>query len=145
MGGGGGGGGFSSSEAEQVEKAAAARLKALASKSTKVLFVCQQEDRKSLDSHLARSTVLINDRISIIDSTQAKAVDTALEGATFLVAFTNEAKAASFIDSVIDKALTKKISGVHVKAPPKSLVPSKIGAYRWRSITWEELEAFFSP
>lgn len=62
-----------------------------------------------------------------------------------MVVFTDETKATAFIDSVIDKALRKKISGVHVKAQSKSLVPSKIGVYRWRSITWKELEAIFSP
>lgn len=142
--GGGSNGGFSSTEADQVEKAAEARLKAIASKSTKILFICQEEDRKSLDSHLARSTVFKNGRVTVIDSGAPRAVDAALDDTTFLVAFTNETKTAPFIDIAIDKALTKKISGVHVKAQPRSLVPSKAGAYRWRSLTWQELEAIFS-
>lgn len=142
--GGGSGGGFSSKEAEQIEKAAQARLKAIASKSSKILFICQEEDRNSLESHLARSTVFEKGRVTVLDSTQAKAVDALLESATFLIAFTNETKVATFIDAVIDKALVKKISGVHVKAQPRSLVPSKVGAYRWRSLTWPELEAIFS-
>lgn len=70
--GGGSGGSFSSSEAAQVEKAAEARLKAIASKSTKILFVCEEEDRKSLDSHLARSTVFKGARTTVVDSTQVK-------------------------------------------------------------------------
>jgi hypothetical protein len=144
MGGGGGGGGFSSSEAEQVQKAAEARLKAIASKSTKVLFVCEAVDKKSLESHLARSKAFTESRTTVIDSGQANQVDGVLDSTTFLVVFTNEAKATQFIDSVIDKALAKKISGVHVKAQPKSLAPSKATAYRWRSLTWEELEAIFS-
>ena len=49
MGGSGSGGGFSSSEAEKVQRAAEARLKAIASKSTKVLFVCEVIDKKSLE------------------------------------------------------------------------------------------------
>jgi hypothetical protein len=142
MGGSGGGGGFSSSEAEQVQRAAEARLKAIASKSTKVLFVCEAVDRKSLESHLAQSKVFTKGRTIVIDSGHANQVDAALDSATFLVVFTNEAKATQFIDSVIDKAL-KKISGVHVKAQPKSLAPSKATAYRWRSLAWEELEAIF--
>lgn len=142
--GGGSGGGFSSSEAEQVEKRAEARLKVIASESTKVLFVCEEEDRKSLDSHLARSAVFTTERVTVVDSRRPAAIDAVIDSSTFLVAFTNEAKAASFIDGVIDKALAKKISGVHVKAQPRSLVPSKVGAYRWRSLTWQELEAIFS-
>ena len=142
--GGSGGGGFSSSEAEQVQKAAEARLKAIASNSTRVLFVCEAVDTKSLESHLARSKAFAEGRTIVIDSVRANQVDAALERATFLVVFTNVAKATQFIDSVIDKALAKKISGVHVKAQPKSLAPSKATAYRWRSLTWEELEAIFS-
>jgi hypothetical protein len=142
--GGGSGGGFSSSEAEQVEKAAEARLKAIASRSTRILFICEEEDRRSLDSHLARSTAFEKERVTVVDNTKTTAVDAVLDATTFLVAFTNETKAAPFIDGVIDKALVKKISGVHVKAQPRSLVPSKVGAYRWRSLTWQELEAIFS-
>ena len=93
---------------------------------------------------MARSTVFKKERVTVIDSAQPKAVDAVLDSTTFLVAFTNETKAAPFIDAVIDKALEKKISGVHVKAQPRSLVPSKVGAYRWRSLTWPELEAIFS-
>jgi hypothetical protein len=143
--GGGGGGGFSQSDADQVQKAAEARLKAIASKSTKVLFICEAIDKKSLESHLARSKAFPKERIEVIDSSQANKVDAALDAVTFVVAFTEEAKSASFIDSVVDKVLIKKIYGVHVKAQPKSLVPSKISAYRWRSITWDELEAIFGP
>ena len=141
--GGGSGGGFSQSEAQQVEKAAEARLKDLASKSTQVLFICQEEDRKSLDSHLARSAIFKPGRVTVVDSATPTVVDAALDHTTFLVAFTNETKVAGFIDGAVDKALHKKISGVHVKAQPRSLVPSKVGAYRWRSLTWEELEAIF--
>jgi|SRR5579859_2095909 len=145
MGGGSSGGGFSPSDAQQVQKAAEARLRDIASKSTKVLFVCEAADKRALESHLARSKVFPNDRTIIIDSSQASMVDAALDSTTFLVAFTDEAKSTPFIDSVIDKALVKKISGVHVKAQSKSLVPSKVSAYRWRSLTWDELEAIFGP
>ena len=144
MGGGDGGGGFSQSDADQVQKAAEDRLKAIASKSTKVLFVSEAVDKKSLESHLGQSKVFPKNHAMVIDSGQANAVDAALDSTTFLVAFTDETKAAPFIDSVIDKALVKKISGVHVKAQLKSVVPPKVSAYRWRSLTWKELEAIFS-
>lgn len=54
MGGGGGGGGFSPSDATKVQEAAEARLKAVASKSTKVLFACEAIDKQSLELHLAQ-------------------------------------------------------------------------------------------
>jgi hypothetical protein len=143
MGGSGGSGGFSSSDMSRMQEAAEARLKALASKSTKVLFVCEDVDKKSLESHLARSRVFKKDRITVIVGSQSNNVDTAIDSTTFLVAFTNETKDAPFIDSVIDKAHVKKIGGVHVRSHSKSFIPSKITAYRWPSITWDELEAIF--
>jgi hypothetical protein len=144
MGGSGGGGGFSSSDMSKMQEAAEARLKALASKSTKVLFVCEAVDRKSLESHLARSRIFQKNRTVVIDASQSKQVDAALDATTFLISFTNDTKDAPFIDSVIDKALAKKIGGVQVQAHPKALIPSKITAYRWRSITWDQLEAIFT-
>src|SRR5690348_2167390 len=115
MGGGGGGGGFSSTQAEQVQKAAEARLKAIASKSTKVLFVCEAVDKKSLQTRLSESKSFSPDRVVVLDSSQASEVDDQIVNASFLVAYTDEAKSTVFIDSVIDKALVKKITGVHVK------------------------------
>jgi hypothetical protein len=141
---GGGGGGLSTEDASKVQEAAEARLRAIASKSTKVLFVCEESDRKSLDSFLERSTVFPRNRTAIIDGSQASLVDAALDSVTFLVVFSDQAQSTPFVDTAIDMALRKKISGVHVKAQPKALVPSKISAYRWRSLTWEELEAIFS-
>ncbi|MGO8908997.1 MAG: hypothetical protein ACLQDM_06695 [Bradyrhizobium sp.] len=144
MGGGGGGGGFSPSDAAQVQKAAEARLKNIASKSTKVLFICETIDRKSLESHLEQSKMFPKSRTMVIDGGKANTVDAALDSTTFLVPFTDETKTSFFIDGVIDKALEKKVGGVHVKAQPKSFVPAKVSAYRWRSLSWEELEAIFS-
>jgi|SRR5580693_176816 hypothetical protein len=143
MGGSGGGGSFSSKDMSKIQEAAEERLRALASTSTKVLFVCEGSDKASLEGLLAKSSVFTKDRIIVVDASEANKVDGALDGASFLVYFTDTAKAASFIDGVIDKAMVKKIGGVHVKAHSKSVIPSKISAYRMRSITWRELEAIF--
>ena len=61
----------------------------------------------------------------------------------FFVLFTNDTKTSKFFDGVMDPALQQKKSGVHVKGQPSALIPSKVTAYRWRSITWDELEALF--
>jgi len=143
MGGSGGGGSFSSKDMSKIQEAAEERLKALASRSTKVLFVCEQSDKRSLEALLAKSAVFTPARVVVIDSSQGNKADDALQGATFLVCYTDATKVTSFIDAVIDKAMVKKIGGVHVKANSKSIVPSKIAAYRMRSITWRELEAIF--
>jgi hypothetical protein len=60
-----------------------------------------------------------------------------------MVRITDATKDSSFIDGVIDKAMAKRAGVVHVKGHSKSLIPSKISAYRMRSITWRELEAIF--
>jgi hypothetical protein len=143
MGGSGGGGSFSSKDMAKIQEAAEERLRALASKSTKLLFVCEQSDKKSLEALLVKSAVFPSGRVVVIDSTQTNKVDEVFEGVTFLVCFTDATKDSLFIDGVIDKAMAKRIGVVHVKGHSKSLIPSKISAYRMRSITWRELEAIF--
>ena len=144
MGGSGGGGSFSSSDMSKIQQAAEERLKALASKSTKVLFVCETADKQSLGALLTKSPAFTKGRAVVIDASEANKVDAALDnGVSFLVCFTDATTSASFLDSVIDKAMAKRIGGVHVKANSKSMIPSKISAYRMRSISWRELEAIF--
>ena len=128
------------------QKAAEARLKALASKSTKVLFICEAIDKRSFDQFAFSSIQGVSGRVAPLSLTVVRQTKLVLPWTAqlLLVVFTNETKTTPFIDGAIDKALAKKISGVHVKAQPKSLVPSKATAYRWRSLTWEELEAIFS-
>src|ERR1700733_6554678 len=130
MGGSGGGGSFSSRDMSKIQSAREERLKAIASKSTKILFVCDQSDRKSLEALLAKSSVFTKDRAILVDSSQARSADDLLEGASFLVCFTDATKDSSFIDAMIDKAMVKKTGGVHVKANSKSMIPPKISAYR---------------
>jgi hypothetical protein len=143
MGGSGGGGSFSSKDMAKIQEAAEQRLRAIASKSTKVFFVCEQPDRPSLDALLARSAVFHKDRVIVADNNQASSVDEFLKGSSFLVCFTDSATDSAFIDVAIDKALQKSLGVVHVKARSRSLVPSKISAYRLRSIAWHQLEEIF--
>src|SRR5688572_25259529 len=123
MGGTGGGGGFSSSDMARMQAAAEARLKDLASKSTKVLFVCEPEDAVALNALISSSKTFNKGRAAVIDGRAPNKVDSELESATFLVCYTNAAKSTSFIDVAIDKAMTKKIGGVHVKGNSKSVIP----------------------
>lgn len=135
--------GFSSADMDRMRQVAEARLRELASKSTRILFACEDTDRKSLDALLSESKVLQKDRISVIDSDQAKNIDAAFVGITFLVVFTHNTKHAFFIDTAIDKALDQKVSGLHVRATNTSLIPPKVAAYRWRSFSWDEMELLF--
>jgi len=143
VGGSGGGGSFSSSDMAKIQEAAQERLRALASQSTRILFVCENMDKISLEALLAKSVAFPKDRYVLVDSAQGSKVDAALDNVSFIVCFTDATKSAPFIDNVIDKAMAKKIGGVHVKAHSKSVIPSKISAYRMRSITWRELELIF--
>jgi hypothetical protein len=143
MGGTGGGGSFSSKDMSKIQEAAEERLRALASKSTKVLFVCEALDKKALDALLSKSSIFPKERVVVVDSSEAAKVDSTLDGISFLVCFTDAATSTTFIDAAIDKVTAKKIGGVHVKAHSKSIIPSKISAYRMRSISWRELEAIF--
>jgi hypothetical protein len=143
MGGGGGGSGISSSDMSKLQQAADERLRSLASNSSKVLFVCEEIDRSSLEAHIVDSHVFRKDRISLLDSSRAGDADGLIESSTFLVVFTDAATNTRFLDAVIDKALVKKMGSVHVKSRARSVIPSKVTAYRWRSITWAELEEIF--
>ncbi len=143
MGGSSSGGSFSSKDMSKIQEAAEERLRALASKSTKILFVCESSDKGVLETLLAKSVVFTKGRFVVIDASQASEVDSVLQTVTFVVYFTDATKTTSFIDGVVDKAMENKIGGVHVKAHSKSVIPSKISAYRIRSITWRELEAIF--
>jgi hypothetical protein len=143
MGGGGGGSGISSSDMSKLQQAADERLKVLASNSTRILFVCEALDRASLEAHIAASEVFKSDRLAILDGNQSSTADGLIDSSTFLVVFTDAATDTRFLDAIIDKALIKKMGSVHVKSQSKSSIPSKVTAYRWRSITWAELEEIF--
>ena len=106
-------------------------------------FLSVKPDKRSLEALLAKSAVFKKDRCVVVDASQANKADAAPDDSTFLVCFTDTTKAAPFVDDMIDKAITRKVGGVHVKAHSKAIIPSKITAYRMRSITWRELEAIF--
>jgi hypothetical protein len=143
MGGGGGGSGISASDISKLQQAADERLKVLASNSTRILFVCETLDRTALEAHIAASEVFKIDRLAVLDGSSSSTADGLIESFTFLVVFTDAATDTRFLDSIIDKALLQKMGSVHVKSRPQSSIPSKVTAYRWRSITWAELEEIF--
>ena len=72
----------------RLQQAAEERLRVLASQSSKVLFVCEIADRKSLDFHLARSTTFTGNCVSIVDSSGGGGDPlAALAAASFLCPF----------------------------------------------------------
>ena len=141
--GGSSGGGLSRIDLSKLTKIAEDRLKQLAQSGTRILFVCEAEDRKSLDSHLARSKVFDPKKIATFDSDDERGALDEIDRCSVIVVFTNTAKKCDFLDRVVETALAKKKQGVHAKAQENSLIPSKAMAYRWPSLDWEKLEEMF--
>jgi hypothetical protein len=142
--GGSSGGGLSQIDLSKLTKAADDRLKQLAQSGTRILFVCESEDRKILDSHLARSKVFDRKKISVFDSTQGTAALAEIEKCSIVVVFTASTQKAGFLDQIVEACLSAKRQGILVKARDDSLVPSKAMAYRWPSLSWEKLEEMFT-
>lgn len=146
MGGGGSvGPGLSSEDFAKLREAANAKLRELAAKSTLILFVAEAGDRRSLDSHLARSSnIFPANRIQVVDGSDPKTAFSSVAAATFVVLFTNDATDTTFLSKLADIALAEKKAAIHVQAKPTSAIPSKVTANRWRSVDWAELEKLFS-
>lgn len=141
--GGSSGGGLSQIDLSKLTKVAEDRLKQLAQSGTRILFVCEAEDRKSLDSHLARSKVFDRKKIAVFDSSQEDAAFGEIDRCSIVVVFTNAAQKCGFLDRAVEASFAKKKQGIHAKAQENSLIPSKAMAYRWPSLDWEKLEAMF--
>ena len=141
--GGSSGGGLSSIDLSKLTKIAEERLKQLAQSGTRILFACEKEDRKSLDSHLLRSKVFNKGKIAIFDASQEKAALAEIDNCSIIVAFTDAVQKAPFLDKIIEASLSKKKQGIHVKSKSNALIPSKATAYRWPSLDWEAFEAMF--
>ena len=143
--GGSGGGGFSAADRSMLSDAANARLRELVDNSTKILFACEEIDRVTLDDRLGRSKVLPKERCTVVDASEG--VDVAassLDGASVLVTFTDAAEEAEFLNKVIDQGLLRKRRGLHVRNAGEAIIPSKVTAYRWPSMSWNEMEELFS-
>src|ERR1700759_4772961 len=118
------GGGLSQIDLSKLTKIAEERLKKLAPAGTRILFACEAEDRKSLDSHLARSTVFDPKKIVIVDSGKAEGALAEIDKCSVIVVFTNTAQKCSFLDQVVEAALAKKKQGIHARGQQNSLIPS---------------------
>jgi hypothetical protein len=142
--GGSSGDGLSQIDLSKLTKIAEDRLKQLAQSGTRILFACEKEDRKSLNSHLARSSKVFNPKkIVVFDSGDGPAAIAEIDKCSIVIVFTDVATKGIFLDQVVEVSLAKKKQGIHAKAQDASLIPSKVMAYRWPSLTWEKLEAMF--
>jgi predicted RNA-binding protein with PIN domain len=141
--GGSSGGGLSSIDLSKLTKVAEDRLRQLAQTGTRILFACEKEDRKALDSHISRSKVFDKKNIAIFDSTQSAEALREIDKCSVVVVFTDVAQTTDFLNQVAEASLQKKKQGIHAKAHDKSSIPSKVMAYRWPSLDWDKVEAMF--
>jgi hypothetical protein len=140
---GGGSGGISHIDLSKLTSAAEQRLRELAQSGTHMLFACEVEDRKTLDSHLKRSKVFDVRKYDVTDSSKGDAYSALLDKSSVVVVFTSDAKNTLFLDQVVEGALQRKKQGIHAKTTEASQIPVKATAYRWPSLLWEKFEEMF--
>lgn len=141
--GGSSGGGLSHIDLSKLTKVAEERLRQLAQSGTRILFTCETEDRKSLESHLARSKVFDKNKIVVFDASAEQSSISEIDKSSVVIIFTNTTRKCDFLDRMVEACLLKKKQGIHAKAQDASLIPSKAMAYRWPSLDWSALEEMF--
>lgn len=142
--GGDGGSNISSVDLSKLTGAAEERLRQLAQSGTHILFVCETEDRKALESHLKRSKVFDPKKYTILDASTGKVFEDHLGKTSVVIAFTDEARKTQYLDGVIETVFQSKKQGLHAKAKDISHIPSKASAYRWPSLIWSKVEEMFA-
>lgn len=142
--GGGGSTTISKIDLSQLTKAAEERLKQLSTAKGGILFACEEMDLKALNSHLARSAVFKAARHSVASGGKPDLALSQIASHAVVVFFTSDATSTDFLNSIADETLLKQKQGIHARAKPNSIIPSKVMAYRWPSLLWEEVEALFA-
>jgi hypothetical protein len=143
MGGSGGGSpGISSSSISDILAAAEERLRQIAAEASHVLFGVEPGDRSSLDGLLAGVDPK-GMSFRVISSAQVP-IDNDVLWANWVVVFTDNAQSTDFLDHVVEAAIRAKKAGVHVRASPSAKIPSRVTAYRWRSISWADFLALLA-
>jgi hypothetical protein len=142
--GGGSGGGVPSSSVNEVLAAAEGRLRKMASEASRILIACVEEDRAALDGLLDQHGPFSGIELRVV-SVPAVAIDTSVAWANWVVVFTADAKDVQALDHVIETCLQLKKAGIHVKSKTATKIPSRVSAYRWRSISWAEFVGLITP
>jgi hypothetical protein len=141
-----GGGGANSNYRIDISKlsdAANERIKSLADQGSYLLFVCDRECRRSLDSHLARSPSLVNTKHAVRDSSEQEMALQELDKCSAVIAFAADTSSEAFLNVMADAATLRGKRGILVRATSDAIIPSKIVSVRWPSLTWQELEEIF--
>lgn len=137
--GGNSGGGFSTADFSALEQRILERLKDVAQSANRILFACEAEDFRALQSHMMRSGLQEGDKVAIAVGPDLGPYLSSVGSIQLLVTFSDGAGDTSFLDSLVEAAFAQKKQGIHAKAQPTARTPSKVLAYRWRVMSWDEL------
>lgn len=133
------GGSFSSGNFADLEQKIMERLRALAQSANKVLFACEEEDQRALLSHMRRSDFAVGDKVSIAIGPNVSAYAADIQALQLLVTFSDATLQCTFLDGLVEAAFRGQKQCIHVRAHPDAPIPSKVLAYRWRVMSWDEL------
>lgn len=133
------GGSFSSGAFEDLEKRIMERLRTLVRSANKVVFACERDDQRALLSHMSRSGLAVDEKISLAIGPDLAPFVSIIDSAQLVVTFSNEATRFEFLDSVTETAFAQQTQCIHVRAHLGAAIPSKILAYRFRVMSWDEL------
>jgi len=129
----------SSRDFDELEKRIAARLGELVGAANRIVFACEELDLKSLTNHMTRSGLVDTTKAQIACGPDAARFLADLNAVQLLVTFTDLATSTAFLDAMAAAAFDAHKQGIHARAQPAALVPSKVRAYRWRAMSWDEL------
>lgn len=141
---GGGSGGVPSASINEVLAAAEQQLKRMASEASRILIACEPGDRPVLDDLLRRHGPFPDVELRVA-STPPIPVENDVAWANWVAVFTASATETQTLDHVVEACLQMKKAGVHVKSTPAAKIPSRVSAYRWRSILWVQFVALITP
>ncbi len=142
--GGGSGGGVPSSAISDVLAQAEERLRRMAAEASHILVACEEVDRAELNALVQQLGSIAGVKLTVISPPMPVAIDNSVAGANFVVVFTAHASEMQFLDHVVEACLLAKKAGMHVKRSSASRIPSRVTAYRWRSISWEQFIQFIA-
>lgn len=139
--GGGGGSDYTPVKFDELERRILERLQGVAKAANRVLFACEEVDHRALLSHMERSGLASDDKYHVAVGPGQAGLIEQLQATQVLVVFTDQTNDTAFVDALVEAAFASKIQGIHAKAHDAARVPSKILAYRLRSMSWDALVA----
>lgn len=137
--GGSGGGSYSPTDFADLERAILKRLKGVAKDANKIVFACEEADLGVLTTLMDRSGYFVGEKIEVACGTDASIYAELVENSQLLVTFTERATDCRFLNDMVEIAFSERKQGIHAKGNAGAQIPTKVLAYRWRSMSWDDL------